>query len=67
MYFIGTFAVTMRIHIPINEYIATWSTASLPNDWAVVRTRWGRWNHVRTTAAIASFILYIAALVSLGA
>lgn len=67
IYLIGTFAVTMRIHIPMNEYIATWSTPSLPDDWAAVRSRWARWNHIRATAAVVSFILYLAASVSLSA
>lgn len=65
IYVIGTVAVTMVIHIPMNEYIATWSTVSPPDDWATVRTRWALWNHVRTIAAVISFVLYLAAIVSL--
>jgi uncharacterized membrane protein len=67
VYLLGTFAVTMRIHVPMNEALATWSPASPPENWAVVRTRWARWNHVRTTAAAVSFVLYLAAIVSFGA
>lgn len=66
MYLAGTFAVTMIVHIPMNESIATWSTASPPDDWMAVRTRWARWNHIRTTAAIISFVLYLAAIASIG-
>ncbi|WP_227378782.1 anthrone oxygenase family protein [Haladaptatus halobius] len=65
VYLIGTFAVTMRIHIPMNEEIATWSPASPPDEWAAVRARWARWNHIRTIAAIVSFVLYLSAIVSL--
>lgn len=64
IYLLGTFAVTMRIHIPMNEDIATWSPASPPDEWATVQTRWTRWNHIRTIAAILSFVLYLAAIVS---
>lgn len=66
VYLIGTFAVTMRIHIPMNEEIGTWSPASPPDEWATVRARWARWNHVRTAAAVVSFASYLAAIVSLG-
>jgi uncharacterized membrane protein len=64
IYLVGTAAVTAVIHIPMNEYLATWSPASPPDDWETVRTRWGVWNHVRTTAAIVSFVLCLVALVS---
>lgn len=66
MYLVGTVAVTIGIHIPMNESIATWSTASPPDEWATVRARWARWNHVRATAAIISFVFYLAALALLG-
>lgn len=66
IYVVGTFAVTVYIHIPMNEYIATWSSASPPDDWAAVRARWARWNHVRTTAAILSFVLYLGAIMAFG-
>jgi uncharacterized membrane protein len=66
VYLVGTFLVTMRVHIPMNERIATWSRESPPEEWTTVRARWARWNHVRTTAAVVSFALYLAAIVSLG-
>ncbi|MFC6862720.1 anthrone oxygenase family protein [Halomicroarcula sp. GCM10025817] len=50
----------------MNERIATWSPVSPPADWATVRVRWTRWNHVRTTAAVLSFALYLAAVASFG-
>ena len=66
VYLVGTFLVTARIHIPMNDHIATWSPMSPPDEWATVQARWGRWNHVRTTAAAVSFVLYLAAIVSFG-
>ncbi len=66
VYLIGTIAVTVMVHFPMNDDIATWSVESPPDDWAAVRARWALWNHVRTTAAIVSFALYIGALVTLG-
>jgi uncharacterized membrane protein len=61
IYLVGTVAVTMAVHIPMNEYLATWSPTSPPDDWETVRTRWGVWNHVRTVAAVVSFVLCLAA------
>jgi uncharacterized membrane protein len=65
VYFIGSFIVTVRIHIPMNEYIATWSPRSPPEEWSTVQTRWTRWNHIRAAAALLSFTLYVAAIASL--
>lgn len=61
IYVLGTVGVTAFVHIPMNEYIATWSPASPPDDWEAIRARWARWNHVRTLAAIISFISFLIA------
>jgi len=65
VYVLGTFAVTVMIHVPMNESIATWSATAPPADWAAVRARWALWNHVRTIAATISFVLYLTATVAL--
>lgn len=39
IYLVGTAAVTVVIHIPMNEYLAMWSPTSPPDDWETVRTR----------------------------
>jgi uncharacterized membrane protein len=66
VYLVGTFLVTARIHVPMNDRIATWSPVSPPDEWVAIQARWGRWNHVRTTAAVGSFALYLAAILSFG-
>lgn len=48
----------------MNERIATWSPTSPPDEWATVQGRRRQWNYVRTTAAVVSFALYLAAIVS---
>jgi uncharacterized membrane protein len=65
VYLGGIIAVTGSVHVPMNEYIATWSQTAPPPDWAAVRARWARWNLVRTGASITSFVLYLAATVAL--
>jgi uncharacterized membrane protein len=67
IYLVGTFGVTARVHIPMNDYIATWSAESPPDDWEAVRARWIRWNHVRTAAAVVSFALYVGSTLLLDA
>ncbi|MFC6722969.1 DUF1772 domain-containing protein [Halobium palmae] len=66
IYLVGTFLVTARVHIPMNNHIATWSPVSPPDDWATVQARWTRWNHIRMGAALVSFALYLGAIVSFG-
>lgn len=65
VYLVGTAGITARIHIPMNDYIETWSVESPPDDWRAIRSRWARWNHVRTAAAVVSFILSLVATVAL--
>lgn len=64
VYLVGTVAVTATVHVPMNEYIETWSAAAPPADWVAVRARWARWNLVRTVAASVSFVLYLATTVT---
>lgn len=66
VYLVGTAGVTMRVHIPMNDSIETWSVESPPDDWRTVRSRWAQWNHARTAAAVVSFVLSLVATVSLG-
>jgi uncharacterized membrane protein len=62
-YLLGTFMITMRIHIPMNNEIARWSPDSPPEDWQEIRTRWARWNHVRAVSSAISFVFYLASIV----
>lgn len=64
LYVVGTVAVTATIHVPMNEYIATWSSTQPPADWEAVRTRWARWNLVRTVAALGAFVSFIVATIA---
>lgn len=63
IYLLGTVAVTATVHISMNEYIATWSPGTPPDDWTAVRARWALWNHIRTTAAVVTFVLLLLAIV----
>ncbi|WP_330630525.1 anthrone oxygenase family protein [Halocatena halophila] len=65
VYLVGTVGVTSSMHIPMNDAIEAWSVESPPNDWRSIRSRWTRWNHVRTVAAVVSFVLSLVATVSI--
>jgi uncharacterized membrane protein len=66
VYFLGMFVVTMLANVPLNNALAATdpTTEADAGGWADYLARWTRWNHVRTlssTAALALFILAIAA------
>jgi Domain of unknown function (DUF1772) len=57
---IGAF-ITARIHFPMNDRIAAWSTASPPAEWAEDRDRWRRAHDFRTTVSVLAFGLFLVA------
>jgi uncharacterized membrane protein len=59
-YLAGVLGVTALANVPLNERLA----ASTDPYWAEYRRRWTRWNHVRSTAALAAAAAYVAALLS---
>jgi uncharacterized membrane protein len=65
VYLVGTLAVTVAVHLPMNDAIAAWSPSAPPEEWAAVRARWTRWNLLRTAAALISFVAFLAATVAL--
>ena len=65
-YFVGTFLVTMFFNIPLNNQLEHVSSMDDDKDifWEHYLNRWTTWNHVRTLAAFAAALIYIAALFS---
>jgi uncharacterized membrane protein len=66
LYIVGTFGVTMALNVPRNDQLK-----SLPADgdaarayWPVYVREWTFWNHVRTTAALASAVCGCLALMA---
>ncbi|HET6599738.1 MAG TPA: anthrone oxygenase family protein [Burkholderiaceae bacterium] len=56
VYLVGSFLVTLRFNVPRNERLATMS-AEAPQAqayWPLYAREWQNWNHVRTTASLAS-------------
>lgn len=64
LYLIGAFLVTLRGNVPLNVELAAAEPGSAAGaeTWARYLSRWGRWNHLRTVAALLAALAYMAAL-----
>ena len=64
LYFVGTFLVTVVFNVPLNNSLAavTPTEPDVAGQWAGYVSRWTAWNHVRTAAALAAMVAFIAAL-----
>jgi uncharacterized membrane protein len=60
-YLIGTFGVTMRCNVPLNDRLAAGCA------WHEYYGPWMRWNHVRTAAAFVAAALVTSAILIDGA
>ncbi|WP_072806432.1 anthrone oxygenase family protein [Rhodococcoides yunnanense] len=56
LFVIGCFVVTMMVNVPLNDGLAAADPNSVDGirTWSDYVTRWTRWNHARTAAAIAA-------------
>lgn len=64
LYCIGTFVVTMRFNVPLNNELAGVQPDSAKGQqvWERYLSDWVWWNHVRTIAALAATALFVLAL-----
>lgn len=64
LYFVGSFVVTMRGNVPMNEALALVDAGSAAGVeyWQRYVAGWTRWNHVRTAASLAASLSYILVL-----
>ncbi|MDE0330376.1 MAG: DUF1772 domain-containing protein [Nitrospinae bacterium] len=64
IYLIGAFGVTLAFNVPLNGGIAPLDTARPENAGAMVSyiSEWTLWNHVRTLASLAAFVLLLLSL-----
>jgi hypothetical protein len=47
MLFVVALVVTMAIEVPIAQQISAWSIATMPENWQLLRCRWGTFHVVR--------------------
>ena len=64
IYLIGAFGVTSAFNVPLNGEIAPLDPARPENAQAMTSyiAEWTLWNHVRTLASLASFVLLLLSL-----
>jgi uncharacterized membrane protein len=60
-YLVGTFLVTMVANVPRNDALMALDPSSpqAASYWLSYLSQWLAWNHVRTVAAMAAFVLLI--------
>lgn len=56
LYLVGTVGVTIVANVPLNDRLAAADpeSADTARFWRHYVSRWTRWNHVRTAAALAA-------------
>lgn len=56
LYVVGSFFVTVRFNVPMNERLARLNSGSsqATEYWPAYVREWSSWNHVRTVASLAS-------------
>ena len=62
--FVGIFAMTLAVNVPINKRLMTWNAAAPPPDLRTVWAPWEQVHSVRTVLAILAFAAEVIALTS---
>ena len=52
---------TLRVNVPINRQMDTWSSGALPSNWTELRDRWNRYHTFRTILSMLSFACQVLA------
>ena len=47
--------ITVVIEVPINKQIASWTPATIPENWMELRQRWLSFHNVRSAAGVIAF------------
>jgi uncharacterized membrane protein len=58
---IAVLVITLAVEVPIDNLIATWTEATLPADWQVIRARWSAFHTVRTFLSLAAIAAAVGA------
>jgi uncharacterized membrane protein len=54
-----TLIITVGVEVPIDNQIKTWTSATLPSNWELLRQRWDHYHTVRTFTAIGSLGFFV--------
>lgn len=58
--------ISVSKNVPVNKYLMSLNPQEPPDNWADIdpRSRWQRWNNIRTCLAVLAFLGNAAALIS---
>jgi len=61
---VGVLVITLTVEVPIDNQIKTWTVATLPADWQMLRDRWEFYHALRTFLSIAALAAVTASALS---
>jgi uncharacterized membrane protein len=54
-----TLVITVGVEVPIDNQIKTWTEATVPSNWEMLRIKWERFHTMRTFTSIASLVFLV--------
>jgi hypothetical protein len=60
---VADIVLTVKLQVPLNEQVQSWSASTIPTNWAEVRDRWAARHSMRLLIGLASYICIVAAAV----
>ena len=62
--FIVALIITVAIEVPIDNQIKTWTTTTVPSNWASIRDRWEVYHTIRTFVSLVGVAAFITAILN---
>jgi uncharacterized membrane protein len=62
LYIVGSFALTMRRNVPLNNQLDAVEPPAAGDTWKMYLLRWTQWNHVRTLTTLLAMVCFMLAL-----
>jgi hypothetical protein len=60
---VADIVLTVKLQVPLNEQVQSWSASTIPAHWTEVRDRWAAHHSMRLLIGLASYICVVAATV----
>jgi uncharacterized membrane protein len=62
--FVGALVITLAVEVPIDNQIRTWTAATAPADWELIRDRWEWFHTARTFLSLTAISFFVIALLN---